>query len=129
MARYEQWILPEHPFKEDFKENSTLNIVEEGTGIQNTTSPKGEIYNIKKEKEMSDKITIEIDKDVFAQQAKVKKEKPAKIICKVDGELIEFKNEDKLKAFMWTERPKEVIRYNISGTVSVPFDLTTTPIK
>ena len=80
---------------------------------------------------MSDKITIEINKDMLAisGEAKVKKEKPAKIICKVDGELIEFKNEDKLKAFMWSERPKEVIRYDISGSVSVPFDLTTTPVK
>ena len=46
---------------------------------------------------MSDKITIEINKDMLIKEAKVKKEKPAKIICKVDGELIEFKNEDKLK--------------------------------
>lgn len=78
MARYEPWIVPEHPVQVDSTEISTLNIVEEDTGIQNTTSPKGEIYNIKKEKEMSDKITIEIDKDVFAQQAKVKKRETSK---------------------------------------------------
>lgn len=112
-----------------------MSIYEDGIGIQKITPPTCDIFLLKsdksnkKEKEMSDKITIEINKDMLIKEAKVKKEKPAKIICRVDGELIEFKNEDKLKAFMWSERPKEVIRYDISGSVSVPFDLTTTPVK
>ena len=50
----------------------------------------------------TDKITIELDVKQLGNLAKVKKEKTAKIVCKIDGELMEFKNEDALKAFMWT---------------------------
>lgn len=42
---------------------------------------------------------------------------------------MEFKNEDALKAFMWTSRCNEVIRYDLAGKVSVPFELITTIVK
>jgi hypothetical protein len=42
---------------------------------------------------------------------------------------MEFKNEEALKAFMWTSRCNEVIRYDLTGKVSVPFELTTTEVK
>ena len=75
------------------------------------------------------KIMVELDVKQLGNLAKVKKEKTAKIVCKVDGELMEFKNEDTLKAFMWTSRCNEVIRYDLVGKVSVPFELTTTIVK
>ena len=77
----------------------------------------------------TDKIIVELDVKQLGNLAKVKKEKTAKIVCKVDGELMEFKNEDALKAFMWNSRCNEVIRYDLAGKVSVPFELTTTIIK
>ena len=63
------------------------------------------------------------------KNAKVKKEKTPKIVCKIDQELIEFKNEKELKQYMWKERPNEVIRYNLDGKVSVPFELNTEKVK
>ena len=62
-------------------------------------------------------------------EIKTKKEKTPTIICNIDGELIEFKGEKQLKQFMWTQRPNKVLRYDLAGEVSVPFDLTTTPIS
>lgn len=70
-------------------------------------------------------VTIEITDEQLGGIVPTKKEKPAKIICKVDGELMEFKNEKALKAFMWSARPEKVIRYNLAGVVSVPFELVT----
>ena len=78
-------------------------------------------------KENTTKAPIKVEQKVNI--AVNKKEKTAKIVCKVDGELMEFKNEDALKAFMWTSRCNEVIRYDLVGKVSVPFDLTTTIVK
>lgn len=56
-------------------------------------------------------------------KVKTKKEKVAKIVCKIDGELIEFKNEKALKKFIWKERPETIIKYDLVGEVVVPFDL------
>ena len=87
-------------------------------------------FNNNKENTMAtEKLTIELDVKQLGNLAKVKKEKTAKIVCKIDGELMEFKNEDALKAFMWTSRCNEVIRYDLAGKVSVPFELTTTIVK
>ena len=52
-----------------------------------------------------------------------KKGKTPKIVCNIDGTLMAFKNEDALKTFMWSERPKSVIRYDLTGVVEVPFEL------
>lgn len=71
------------------------------------------------------KVLIEGKEIEIVKSSKVKKAKSAEIICSVDGELIEFKNEAALKAFMWKERPEKVTRYDLIGTVSVPFDLVT----
>lgn len=62
-------------------------------------------------------------------EIKTKKEKTPTIICNIDGELIEFKGEKQLKQFMWAQRPNKVLRYDLAGEVSVPFDLNTTPIS
>lgn len=55
--------------------------------------------------------------------AATKKGKTPKIVCNIDGALMAFKNEDALKTFMWSERPKLVVRYDLTGVVEVPFDL------
>ena len=52
-----------------------------------------------------------------------KKGKTPKIVCSIDGELMRFKNEGALKKFMWSQRPETVIRYDLVGTVEVPFEL------
>ena len=54
---------------------------------------------------------------------KTKKEKVAQIVCNIDGALKAFKNESELKHFMFTERVQNVIRYDLSGKVTVPFEL------
>ena len=84
---------------------------------------------IKENKMATEKITIEVDVKQLGLIGKTKKEKTPKIVCKIDGELMEFKNEEALKAFMWTSRCNEVIRYDLAGKVSVPFELTTTEVK
>jgi hypothetical protein len=56
-------------------------------------------------------------------QPKVKKPKTAKIVCDVNGELMRFKDEAALKQFMWTSRVESVIRYDLAGKVTVPFEL------
>ena len=61
--------------------------------------------------------------------AATKKGKTPKIVCNIDGTLMEFKNEDTLKTFMWSERPKSVIRYDLTGAVEVPFDLKIKAVK
>ncbi len=54
---------------------------------------------------------------------KVKKPKTPKIVCNVEGTLMEFANEAALKQFMWSSRVESVIRYDLSGKVTVPFEL------
>lgn len=54
---------------------------------------------------------------------KVKKPKTPKIVCNVEGTLIEFADEAALKSFMWSSRVESVIRYDLSGKVTVPFEL------
>lgn len=54
---------------------------------------------------------------------KVKKPKTPKIVCNVEGTLMEFADEAALKAFMWSSRVESVIRYDLSGKVTVPFEL------
>ena len=55
---------------------------------------------------------------------KVKKPKTAKIVCNVEGDiLMEFADEAALKSFMWTSRVESVIRYDLTGKVTVPFEL------
>ena len=56
-------------------------------------------------------------------QPKVKKTKTPKIVCNVDGALMEFADEAALKSFMWSSRVESVIRYDLSGKVTVPFEL------
>ena len=56
-------------------------------------------------------------------QPKVKKPKTPKIVCNVEGTLMEFADEAELKAFMWSSRVESVIRYDLSGKVTVPFEL------
>ena len=36
---------------------------------------------------------------------------------------MEFANEAALKAFMWSSRVESVIRYDLAGKVTVPFEL------
>ena len=54
---------------------------------------------------------------------KVKKPKTPKIVCNVEGTLIEFADEAALKQFMWSSRVESVIRYDLAGKVTVPFEL------
>lgn len=54
---------------------------------------------------------------------KVKKPKTPKIVCNVNGDLMEFADEAELKAFMWSSRVESVIRYDLAGKVTVPFEL------
>ena len=57
------------------------------------------------------------------KQPKVKKPKTPKIVCNVDGTLMEFADEAALKSFMWSSRVESVIRYDLAGKVTVPFEL------
>lgn len=57
------------------------------------------------------------------KQPKVKKPKTPKIVCNVEGTLMEFADEAALKSFMWSSRVESVIRYDLSGKVTVPFEL------
>ena len=54
---------------------------------------------------------------------KVKKPKTPKIVCNVNGDLMEFADEAELKQFMWSSRVESVIRYDLAGKVTVPFEL------
>lgn len=72
---------------------------------------------------MENVIRVEDLKSLLTGNVKVKKEKVAKLVCKIDGELIEFKNEKALKKFIWKERPETIIRYDLAGEVIVPFEL------
>ena len=54
---------------------------------------------------------------------KVKKPKTPKIVCNVNGDLMEFADEAALKAFMWSSRVESVIRYDLAGKITVPFEL------
>ena len=54
---------------------------------------------------------------------KVKKPKTPKIVCNVEGTLMEFADESALKSFMWSSRVESVIRYDLAGKVTVPFEL------
>lgn len=56
-------------------------------------------------------------------QPKVKKPKTPKIVCNVEGTLMEFADEAALKQFMWSSRVESVIRYDLAGKVTVPFEL------
>lgn len=56
-------------------------------------------------------------------QPKVKKPKTPKIVCNVNGDLMEFADEAALKSFMWSSRVESVIRYDLAGKVTVPFEL------
>ena len=58
-----------------------------------------------------------------SKQLKVKKPKTPKIVCNVDGTLMEFADEAALKSFMWSSRVESVIRYDLAGKVTVPFEL------
>lgn len=57
------------------------------------------------------------------KQPKVKKPKTPKIVCNVEGTLMEFADETALKSFMWSSRVESVIRYDLAGKVTVPFEL------
>ena len=57
------------------------------------------------------------------KQLKVKKPKTPKIVCNVNGDLMEFADEAALKSFMWSSRVESVIRYDLAGKVTVPFEL------
>lgn len=57
------------------------------------------------------------------ENQKVKKPKTPKIVCDVNGELMRFVDEAELKAFMWSSRVESVIRYDLAGKVTVPFEL------
>ena len=57
------------------------------------------------------------------KQPKVKKPKTPKIVCNVNGDLMEFVDEAALKSFMWSSRVESVIRYDLAGKVTVPFEL------
>lgn len=72
---------------------------------------------------MENVIKVEDLKSLLIGSVKVKKEKIAKIVCKIDGELMEFKNEKTLKKFIWKERPENIIKYELAGEVVVPFEL------
>lgn len=58
-----------------------------------------------------------------SKQLKAKKPKTPKIVCNVEGTLIAFADEAALKQFMWSSRVESVIRYDLSGKVTVPFEL------
>lgn len=68
-------------------------------------------------------VTTDMLRELLGSKVKVKKEKLAKLVCKIDGELIEFKNEKALKKFIWKERPETIIIYKLEGEAVVPFDL------
>ncbi len=101
-----------------------LSSIKENSSYNNNTK-----INTKDKDMNTENITVTISKKDLEGAVKVKKEKTPTIVCKVDGELMEFKNEKALKKLMWKDRPENVIRYDLVGEVVVPFELETTKVK
>lgn len=78
---------------------------------------------------MDKTILEQLADELQIKQPKVKKAKTPRIVCNIDGELKSFKDEDKLKQFMFKERVDTVIRYDLVGQVIFPIQLETKPIK
>lgn len=80
-----------------------------------------------KENTMTKELTTELQEKIvemiIASGMKPKKPKTPKIVCDVNGELMQFANEAALKQFMWSSRVESVIRYDLTGKVTVPFEL------
>ena len=80
-----------------------------------------------KENTMKTELTTELQEKIvemiMASGMKPKKPKTPKIVCNVEGTLMEFANEAALKQFMWSSRVESVIRYDLTGKVTVPFEL------
>ncbi len=74
-------------------------------------------------KELTTELQEKIVEIIMASGMKPKKPKTPKIVCNVEGTLMEFANEAALKQFMWSSRVESVIRYDLSGKVTVPFEL------
>ena len=78
---------------------------------------------------MENTIINQLAKELENSKPKTKKNKVKTIVCNVDGQLISFKNETELKQFMFVERVSNVIRYDLTGRVEFPIELTTSKIK
>lgn len=80
-----------------------------------------------KENTMTKELTTELQEKIvemiIASGMKPKKPKTPKIVCDVNGELMQFADEAALKSFMWSSRVESVIRYDLTGKVTVPFEL------
>lgn len=93
---------------------------------QDTGATENVVNNLNQTKEFT--MTKELQEAILELIAtngkpKVKKPKTPKIVCDVNGELMRFVDEAELKAFMWSSRVESVIRYDLSGKVTVPFEL------
>lgn len=96
------------------------------TYLQQDTGATEVANNLNKTKEFT--MTKELQEAILELIAtngkpKVKKPKTPKIVCDVNGELMRFVDEAELKAFMWSSRVESVIRYDLAGKVTVPFEL------
>lgn len=94
--------------------------------LQQDTGATEVVNNLNQTKEFT--MTKELQEAILELIAtngkpKVKKPKTPKIVCNVEGTLMEFANEAALKAFMWSSRVESVIRYDLAGKVTVPFEL------
>ena len=83
--------------------------------------------NQTKENTMTKELTTELQEKIvemiMASGMKTKKPKTPKIVCNVEGTLMEFADEVALKSFMWSSRVESVIKYDLTGKVTVPFEL------
>lgn len=96
------------------------------TYLQQDTGATEVVNNLNQTKEFT--MTKELQEAILELIAtngkpKVKKPKTPKIVCDVNGELMRFVDEAELKAFMWSSRVESVIRYDLAGKVTVPFEL------
>ena len=78
---------------------------------------------------MEPTILAQLLEEIKVIKPDTKETKVPTIVCNIDGELLQFADENALKKFMFKERVDTVIRYDLVGEVTVPMKLITTEIK
>ena len=102
--------------------NNVLKHLQQDTGATENVVKTN--YNKTKEFTMNNELKEAILELIATNgKPKVKKPKTPKIVCNVEGALMEFADEAALKQFMWSSRVESVIRYDLTGKVTVPFEL------
>lgn len=99
------------------------NYLQQDTGATEVVNNLNQTKEFTMTKELTTELQEKIVEIIMASGMKPKKPKTPKIVCDVNGELMQFANEAALKSFMWSSRVESVIRYDLAGKVIVPFEL------